>query len=307
MITSCVILNYNDSETTKVLLDKIINYNDLHYIIVVDNKSTDDSFSVLEKYKSEKIHVLLAEHNGGYGYGNNLGIKYAYEILASDYILIVNPDVCFSNECVRELRQVLINEDDCVIATPVPLKPNGDRQEVVTWKLPTANQEILSASVFLTRILGSKVTYNPEYFEKKSYCSVDVVQGSMLMVDAPIMVKYGMYDEEFFLYGEEQVLAYKLKENGYKSIVLLNQFYVHNHSVSINKTYNSLVKTKQFLLNSKLLYLKKYLGLKGLKLYFTRGLFSLALIEMRLISVMKNRVSEVIRQNMNNLSNRSMR
>ncbi|MFZ3371671.1 MAG: glycosyltransferase [Desulfitobacteriaceae bacterium] len=288
MKTCCVILNYNDSKTTISLLASIKDYNELNYIVVVDNKSSDDSYAILKNYEDEKIHVLLSERNGGYGYGNNLGIRYSYEILAAEYILIANPDVYFSSECVQKLRQVLIDKKECAISAAVPLEPNGERQKVIAWKLPTVKQEILGASVLLTKILSSKIVYDHKYFKGKSTCYVDVVQGAMLMVNANVMVNYGMYDEDFFLYGEEQVLANKLKKNGYKSILLLNQYYVHQHSASINKIYKSLVTKKRLILHSKLLYLKKYNNLGFVKFYFAVLFFKLLLAEMWLISIIKN-------------------
>ena len=55
----------------------------------MDNKSTDFSFEKLKKFQTEKIRVISSEKNGGYGYGNNIGIKYAKDFLKIRYILIV--------------------------------------------------------------------------------------------------------------------------------------------------------------------------------------------------------------------------
>lgn len=50
---SCVILNYNDAETTEKLVKQIVDYKVLHQIIVVDNASTDNSLERLKKLESE--------------------------------------------------------------------------------------------------------------------------------------------------------------------------------------------------------------------------------------------------------------
>ncbi|WP_144462565.1 glycosyltransferase [Siminovitchia fortis] len=288
MSTCCIILNYNDSETTLTLLRQIKNHRDLDYIVIVDNLSTDNSYEVIKKFKSNRIHVLLAEYNGGYGYGNNLGIRYSYEQLNADYILIANPDVAFSNECVIELRKILQEDKKCAISAAVPLKPNGRRQKVIAWKLPKLKEEIISASMILSRLAGLEIRYDYKEFSNKKKAYVDVVQGSMLMLDAKIMIKYGMYDEEFFLYYEEQVLAQKMKKHNFKSVLLLNQSYIHNHSVSITKSYKSIVKRRKLLLDSKLLYLKKYHNLHGIKLSLTKIFFFLTLGETWLISIINN-------------------
>ena len=76
MKNGIVILNYNDSENTMLMLDDIKNYKILSAIIVVDNHSTDDSFKKLKKYENSKIKIIEAPENKGYAAGNNFGIKY---------------------------------------------------------------------------------------------------------------------------------------------------------------------------------------------------------------------------------------
>jgi N-acetylglucosaminyl-diphospho-decaprenol L-rhamnosyltransferase len=288
MVTSCVILNYNDTETTISLINHIENHKDLDYIVVVDNLSTDGSYDILKTLQSDRIHVLLSERNGGYGYGNNFGIRYSYTKLNAEYILIANPDVIFSNDCVRSLREALRENSECAVSSAVPLKPDGNQQKIIGWKLPAIKEEIVSASLFLSRLLGISVLYSEEYFLTRSKCYIDVVQGSMLMVNAQVMIEKGMYDEEFFLYFEEQVLAQKLKSSNYKSILLVDQKYIHNHSVTISKSYKSMVSRKKLLLESKLLYLKKYEGLGGIKYKLTKTFFYLTLGETWLISIINN-------------------
>lgn len=84
----CVILNFNDSETTKKLVNNIKGYKVIDYIIIVDNKSTDTSFLELKRFENEdsKIKVIESPKNGGYGYGNNVGICYCKQIGCS-YVL----------------------------------------------------------------------------------------------------------------------------------------------------------------------------------------------------------------------------
>lgn len=67
-MVGCVVLNYNDSKTTIELINRIGKMTSIDVIVIVDNNSTDDSFSVLKQYASEKIHVIQSDKNGGYGY-----------------------------------------------------------------------------------------------------------------------------------------------------------------------------------------------------------------------------------------------
>jgi len=81
------------------------------------------------------------------------------------------------------------------------------------------------------------------------------------MADMNALMECGLYDEEIFLYYEEKILGFQLKKKGYGTILLLNQSYIHLHSVSINKNVKSILKKQAILHKSKLHYYKNYLGI----------------------------------------------
>jgi len=250
-IVSCVILNYNDSETTVKLLNKIKDYSNLDYIVVVDNNSTDDSYAVLRQLSNEKIHVLKSDRNGGYGAGNNIGIRYSYDHLKADFTLIANPDIMVENACIAKLVESLKLDSN---AAAITAKQNGScaaRKDASTLKY------VLATSLFFDIGMGI-LNYKKRYFDGKKSAEVFVIPGSMLLVDTKKMVEYGMYDEEFFLYFEEQVLATKLKCNGLHSLIRTDVRYEHEHHVSVSKTYRRWSAQHKILLNSARLFLKKY-------------------------------------------------
>ncbi|HKL07774.1 MAG TPA: glycosyltransferase [Bacteroidales bacterium] len=285
-IITCVILNYNDANTTIDLIEKLMGYDTFNYLVVVDNYSSDNSVALLKRYVNKRIKLIEANRNGGYGYGNNIGIRYSYDVLNADYIVISNPDVIFEEKTIINLEKVLASNAKHAIAAPIPLTPEGIRQEIVAWKLTTVWQEMLESSVLYNRIFGLKRTYSIGNLTNNIHY-VDVVQGSLFMVDAEIMVKYGMYDEDFFLYSEEQVIGYKLKKHGFKTILLTNESYIHNHSISINKSYKSLIQKKRIYLKSKMLYFKKYNKLSLPQTCLVRLFFTYVIIEALIISFLR--------------------
>ena len=115
---ACIVLNYNDAETTLKLVHKILKYKAFQYIVIVDNKSSDNSFMLLKEMESEHVKVIETDHNGGYGYGNNEGIKYAHYVLDCKYALIANPDVEFEDETIVSLIQKM--ESECNVAIVAP-------------------------------------------------------------------------------------------------------------------------------------------------------------------------------------------
>ena len=92
MKTAIIILNYNDLETTKNMLNLIKDYKILDLIVIVDNKSLDNSYQELKKFENSKIKVLETDKNLGYAYGNNYGLNYL-ENKNIDNVIISNPDV----------------------------------------------------------------------------------------------------------------------------------------------------------------------------------------------------------------------
>ena len=120
----CVVLNYNDAVTTIDFVERVKIMDSIDLIVVIDNCSTDDSYIQLKMLESNKVHVIKSEKNGGYGYGNNVGIDYLKDKV--DYIMIANPDVIFEEHVVSNL--VSSFDKDTAIVAPLTLQPDGKRQ-----------------------------------------------------------------------------------------------------------------------------------------------------------------------------------
>lgn len=265
---SCIILNYNDAPSTLNLLEYIKDYGILDFIVVVDNCSTDDSWEKLIRYKNEKIHVIKSEKNGGYGAGNNVGLRYSSDVLKADYSIIANPDVLFDEDCIRKfLDSFQENSSVAIVSAKQSNSPD------CAWKNCSTLQYILATSLFFEVWLKIR-SYSSSYFKRKKSVPVFALPGSLLMVDLKKMLQYGMYDEDFFLYYEEPVLAQKFADVGLKTILRLDCSYVHNHHVSISKTYRRWSQQHAVLLKSAELFLRKYKKANALQMAFAKLWFA---------------------------------
>lgn len=272
-VVSCVILNYNDAPTTMKLLEHVKDFSVLDNIVVVDNCSTDDSWERLQSYRSEKIRLVKSEENGGYGAGNNLGVRYSRETLNADYVLIVNPDVIFEEDCVKKLVSTFNEHSDIAV---VSAKQSNSPD--CAWKNCSVLQYILATSLFFEVWLKIR-NYPKSYFKNKNQVEVFAIPGSLLMVDAKKMLQCGMYDEEFFLYYEEPVLAQKFADAGLKTILRLDTSYIHNHHVSISKTYKRWSQQHKILLKSAELFLHKYKKANSIQMVFAKLWFAYTKVE----------------------------
>lgn len=278
-----VVLNYNDYETTSNFIMNIKNYNSIYKIVVVDNNSNDSSYERLCTLKSEKVHVIKSDKNGGYSYGNNIGIKYSILNFNPDYIIISNPDVLFENDVVNKMNEMYNNEPNLGIVAPIMIDKSG---QISAWKLPTILDDIMSSTIVLSKIMD-KVKKKYKFDKKINY--VDVISGSFFMIPSSVLQEIDYLDEDTFLYCEERILAYKLKEKGYKNIILSEVNFIHEHSTSINKSIDSKVNRMKIYKESKLVYHKKYTGISKIQYIFLNILLTLGIIERKMIYKILNR------------------
>lgn len=281
-----VVLNYNDAITTIKLLSLIKYYNVISHIIVVDNLSTDNSYETLKKHENDKIIVISSKKNGGYGYGNNYGVKYAIEHFNADYVLICNPDVSFSESTVNECLSTLQSNPDIAVVAPRMMDINNKKSPYCAWKIREKWMEYLLSELILSRWLVPNIHYDIDNVQNEML-EVDCVSGAMLMVNSRHFSNIGMYDENIFLYGEETVLGIKLKKAELKSFLILNNCFVHKHSVSIDKAFNSGYKKRKLVWKSRLYVFKEYYNCTNIQLIFSRFIMCLSLIEIQLITLIK--------------------
>ena len=284
---ACVIVNYNDYVTTISLADILKNYTVIDKIIIVDNCSTNNSYEELKKLQHEKVDVISAPQNGGYGYGNNLGVKYA-DSLGYKYVLISNPDVLFTEEFAEKLVETMEGNKKLAVVSGIQIDINGNRIRLLAWKIPTIHE----ACIYPTkRAYRKKITlYDESYFKGKDVCLVDCVPGALLMVDAEKFLSVGGYDENMFLYCEETTIAIKLKEAGFETAILSDETYHHNHSVSINQSIKSKSKQAKMIANNRLYILKNYLHADKKQMFYARSVYRFALFKGKIKLIIKKMI-----------------
>lgn len=280
---SYILLNYNDNETTQKCVDKIKDYTIIEHIIIVDNMSTDDSYYRLKKLQSSKVDVIKTDKNGGYGYGNNFGIRYAKKKYNSELVVISNPDVFIDEYCVVRCVEFITKKEDCSIVSLLMQNLDGSYNYKCVWKLPTYWQYL-----FFSSLLGSNINFN--YDEKnfeKEYFVCDCVAGSWLMAKTNDLINMGLYDENVFLYCEETILAHRAKKLNYKTYVLPKGKFLHMHSVSISKTFKSDITQQRLMWKSRLYVLDTYYRSSRVQKIIGHVFAKYALLERRLINFVR--------------------
>ena len=269
MKINCVVLNYNDAETVEKLVRGIENYGCLDRIVVVDNASTDDSWQRLKRLEGGKTDLIRAGSNQGYGAGNNLGVRFAMKKNKATHVVIANPDVFFTESCILKLARIFSGHPHVGVAAAA-MEDRNYGSSLNGWRSHGFLGQLLWMGPVSRRLFGRALSYPKEKLEGKKAVYVDVVHGSMLMVDGKAFAECGGYDEGIFLYQEEMVLADRMKALGYRTVLLLTEHYRHDHSVSIGKSFHQELERQRIREQSTLYYMKHYLSVNPLQEWAAR-------------------------------------
>lgn len=215
---SIIIVTYNSEHDIYDCLASIKKHQDLPpedlEIIIVDNNSRDTGgmFARLRELYGKDITLVKNTHNGGYGQGNNAGIRMA----TAPVILIMNPDVRLVMPIFQTASDAFQNDD--------LLTMYGMRQ-MLTETVPSTNSFCCAYTVngYIQTImtsLGNRLgIYIPRYMH---------FSGSCFFVRKKMFEDIGLFDESVFMYGEEEDIHYRLWKAGYRKMTYNgNLRYIH--------------------------------------------------------------------------------
>ena len=294
---SFIILNYNGFDETTKLVDSMIKWDSKaldFQIVIVDNCSSDDSFSRLSDRYAENnvVDVIQSQKNGGYSYGNNYGTRYAIKHHDPRYIAISNPDVELEQGMICSLLNTFDFDDRIGMCAPIMKAVDGSYR-IYAQDLPTYEDDLKACSVF-DRSRTLKQEGYSTLNENENLILTEMIPGSFFVVRADYFQKVGMFDESVFLYCEERIIGKKMKDAGYIAIKRADLFYVHAHSVTTKKAFNEINRWR-ILLNSRLYYEKEYLKKSTAQLMLLKLSMKKYLVELRTLYLV-NDIKQNIRK-----------
>jgi len=232
MDLSVVILNYNSKEFLLPCIKGIHEHTtDLDFeIIIVDNRSTDGSAAYVEqtlKPRFPEIRFLEADHNGGYAFGNNIGIAAA----RGRYVLIMNPDIVIWENSLKRMVDFMDAHPKVGIAGPRLLSPDGTLQ-YFCYQFPSPQvlayrRTPLARASFARRSVREYLMMDWDHRDNRP---VDWVQGSCMIARSDAIKKVGPMDERFFLFLEDTDWCRRFWNHGYEVWYLADVEIIHYHS-----------------------------------------------------------------------------
>ena len=230
-----VIVNFRSAKLTSDALQSLIpelGPVPAAHVVVVDNASGDDSMATLSRFLDDtprltgKVTLVAAPKNGGFSYGNNLGIQHWLgNNPAPEYVLLLNPDTVVRPGALRELLQFMDRHPDIGIAGSRLEDPDGTPQRSA-FRFPSLPSEF-EGSINLgpvSRLLARWIVAPPV---SDVSCPADWVAGASMIIRWNVFDRIGFLDEEYFMYFEEVDFCLQAKRAGWPCWYVPTSHVVH--------------------------------------------------------------------------------
>lgn len=208
MKLSVIILNYNVRYFLELCLQSVeaaIKDFDAE-IIVVDNNSSDESCTMI-KQNFPKVKLIENTENLGFSKGNNIGVKHA----KGEYLCLLNPDTVVPEDCYKELFEFSEIKNDLGLFACRLIDGTG------TF-LPESKRNIPTPKVAIKKMLGFTKSYYATDIKEDSTGIVPILVGAFMIVKTKIYKQVHGLDEDYFMYGEDIDLSYKVTKAGYDNM-----------------------------------------------------------------------------------------
>ena len=223
-----VIVNWNTCELLKKCLETVLaSEGDFSFqVVVVDNGSTDGSPEMVRE-DFPQVQLIQSEKNGGFSYGNNLGLRWlgfrdTGNALPDTprYVVLLNPDTEVPPKSLYGMVKFMDSRPDVGMAGPKVLMENGKLDLACRRSFPTPLIAFYHFSK-LAKIFPNSphfARYNMTFVDADQELEVDSVVGAYMQVRREAIEQAGLMDDTFFMYGEDLDWAYRVKEKGWKVV-----------------------------------------------------------------------------------------
>ena len=174
-------------------------------VFVVDNASSDDTMAVLPgRYPG--VHFIANGENIGFARANNIAIRQS----AAEYVLLLNPDTTVADHTLRDALKFM---DEHPKAGGAGVMMHNEDGTVA----PESRRAIPTPWISALKMLGFSDRYYMSHLPWDQPCRIEVISGAFCLLRKSALDKIGLLDEDFFMYGEDIDLSYRLLKGGYEN------------------------------------------------------------------------------------------
>jgi GT2 family glycosyltransferase len=202
-------------------------------LYIIDNSPTDDAKA---HCNYPGTHYFFNGYNMGFGAAHNLALKKALES-SSEYHLVLNPDIYFGSDVVRQLTEFMDTNADVGLVMPKILYPDG-RLQYLCRLLPSPTTLLMRRFLHPFKRMSSKINHHYEmhFSGYDQVMDVPFLSGCFMFLRVDSLRSTGLFDESIFLYTEDIDLSRRLHRR-YRTVFFPGAIVYHHH---VRESYRNL-------------------------------------------------------------------
>jgi len=195
---SIIVLNYNGKKYLDGCFQSLSELDYPNYeVVMVDNKSTDDSVEYVKR-KYDWVRIVQTGRNGGFAFGNNIGIKET----EGEYVFLLNNDTISTRTFLHRIVEIAESDPDIGVVSPIPLH-------------------------MVDKNCGDLILDKLRRKEWENVVSLDTVAGATMLIKRKVIEDIGLLDETMFLYWEDTEFCWRANLLGYKVVQVYDAIVYH--------------------------------------------------------------------------------
>jgi len=202
-------------------------------IIVVDNSSVDGSVEMLKK-KFPSVKLIENNSNEGFAKANNKGIRQSQ----GEFILLLNPDTVVEEDTFIKATRFMDEHSDAGALGVKMIDGSGKFLPESKRGLPTPSVAFYKISGLSKAFPRSKIfgRYHLSFLNPEEINRVDILSGACMLIRKSALEKSGLLDEDYFMYGEDIDLSYRILKSGYHNYYFPESRIIHYKGESTKKS-----------------------------------------------------------------------
>lgn len=259
---SVVIVNYNVKyfiEQALFALKKAVNHIDAE-VFVVDNASTDGSLEMLRSF--DWITLIENKENVGFSKANNIAMRQA----RGEYILLLNPDTVIAEDCLEKCIAFMEAKEQAGACGIKMLDGTGSYLPESKRGIPTPQVSFFKMTGLCNIFPKSKLfaAYYLGNLSENENNEVEILAGAFMLIKKSVLNQVGLFDEDYFMYGEDIDLSYRILKAGYKNYYFADSPIIHYKGESTKRGSLNYVRIFH---EAMLIFAKKHFANQGANIY----------------------------------------
>ena len=203
-------------------------------VIVVDNASGDGSVEYLRE-RFPDVTIIASEENLGFARANNLAIRNSH----GQYVLLLNPDTIVAEETFRDFISFMDSTPDAGGCGAYMLHTDGSFAPESRRGLPTPFVAFCKMSGLASLLPKSRTfgRYYMRYLNENEVNRIEIMSGAFMFLRRDALDKAGLLDEDFFMYGEDIDLSYRILKAGYNNYFLPSRILHYKGESTVKSSY----------------------------------------------------------------------